>query len=198
MTKPMKIAVLFLTIISLNTHCLVSPIGFSFTSEGEYGNFPPKDWSVYGIRFNVFGAENKQVVGLDFGGYNVTTDLIAGMQMGLFNHSKKDAYFILGQFGLMNSNKGKTYALGTQFAVFSNYNKGATEIVGIQFALANVGNETSVYGWQMGVYNKAKKIVGFQMGLINYVDSLYGIQLGLLNFCNSCFIPVSPGINIGF
>jgi hypothetical protein len=189
---------LFLCILSKESFALVSPIGFSFTSEGKYGNFPPKDWSVYGLRFNFFGAENKQVVGIDIGGLNITSELFAGMQLGLINYSKKDAYIILSQLGVMNTNEGRTIAVGSQLALLSNYNKGSTDIIGIQLALANIGKSTSIYGWQLGAYNRTEKVVGFQFGIVNYAEKLHGIQIGLLNICKSCLVGVMPGINIGF
>lgn len=187
-----------LLIVSVNTFAIVSPVGFSFISKGEAGQFPAKNWSVYGLRFNIFGAEHKNVVGIDVGGYNVTNEMFGGMQVGFFNYNKKNSYIILGQLGLMNTNVGKTFALGGQIALFSNNNKGPADIVGIQAALVNIGKQTSIYGWQLGVYNRAYRVVGFQMGIINYAENLHGFQLGLLNLCKSCAIKVMPGINMGF
>lgn len=191
---------MFFTLLmsSSKIFALVSPVGFSFISKGVQGQFPPKEWSVYGLRFNIFGAEHKNVAGIDAGGYNVTNEMFAGMQVGLFNYNKKDSYFVIGQLGLMNTNVGKTFALGGQIAIFANNNKGPTDIVGIQFAMANLGKQTTIYGWQLGIYNRAARVVGFQMGLVNYAENLHGFQLGLLNMCKSCLIEIMPGINMGF
>ncbi len=183
--------------ITQQVYGYASPIGFSFTSAGEYGNFPPSDWSVYGLRFNFFGAENKRVVGLDVGGLNVTTELFTGLQLGFINRNKKDAYLILSQIGFVNINSGRTIAVGSQMG-FLNNNQGPTDIIGVQLGAVNTGKAVSVYGWQMGAYNRAEKVVGFQFGVVNYADNLYGIQLGLLNICKSCLVSAMPGINIGF
>lgn len=194
----MKFILLFALLSTQKVFGLASPIGFSFTSEGKYGNFPPKDWSVYGLRFNVFGAENKNVMGIDIGGLNMTSELFAGMQLGFINIAKKDAYIALAQIGVANVNAGRTVAVGTQLGLLFNSNQGPADIIGVQLAPVNVGKEVSIYGWQLGGFNRAKKVVGFQFGVVNYTDNLYGVQVGLVNICKSCLIGVMPGINIGF
>lgn len=197
--KNLIFLVLALLIVPQNTHAYFSPIGFSFTSKGESLNFPPKEWSVYGFRTNFFGAENKEVVGLDVGGYNLTRELMAGVQLGGVNVTEKKAYFLGAQFGLFaNINRGDTSVLGVQMSAIVNNNKGPTDIIGIQVALANVGDKTSVYGYQMAIYNRAYRVVGAQLGIVNYADNLHGVQIGLLNICKSCLIGIMPGINIGF
>ena len=198
MKKSLLILLFSLLISSTSTNAIVSPVGFSFISKGLHGQFPPIDWSVYGMRFNVFGAEHKNVVGIDVGGYNVTNELFGGMQLGLFNYNKKTSYIVLGQIGLVNTNVGKTFALGGQLGIFANNNEGPATIIGIQAAIANLGKQTTIYGWQLGVYNRAFRVVGFQFGLVNYADNLHGFQVGLLNMCKSCLIEIMPGINMGF
>ncbi|MCR9203987.1 MAG: hypothetical protein NXH75_05395 [Halobacteriovoraceae bacterium] len=198
----MKNIALFLIvflIIPINTQAYFSPLGFSFTSEGEALNFPPKDWSVYGLRTNLFGAENKEVVGFDIGGFNLTRELMAGVQFGGVNVTEKKAYILGAQFGAFaNINRGDTNILGVQISAIVNNNKGPTNIIGAQMAVANVGDKTSIYGYQLAIYNRAYRVVGAQVGIVNYADNLHGVQIGLLNICKSCLIGIMPGINIGF
>lgn len=63
-------------ILSFQTEAAWSPLGFSFTHKGDYLNFPKDDWNVYGIRTNFFGASHKKVIGLDFGGLNITKEVL--------------------------------------------------------------------------------------------------------------------------
>lgn len=182
--KSHVLKIIFLTFISFNISAAFSPIGFSFTSKGKYLNFPPQDWDVYGFRTNFFGGVNRRVVGFDVGGFNVTTEMFAGSQMGGVNVSVKDAYIVGFQTALLyNKNEGNTYVLGAQMGLFTNYNKGPATIVGAQFGLVNVGKKTNVYGVQMGAYNTANRVVGSQFGVANASNdgTIYGYQLGVYN-----------------
>ena len=197
----MKKLILFLILMysSFQASAYVSPVGFSFTHKGEGLNFPPKDWSVYGLRTNFFGAENKSVVGFDIGGLNITDELMGGVQIGGFNLNNKKSYLVGMQFGVIsNVNKGESLALGWQLAGISNHNEGAAKVIGAQMAIfANIGKKTKVYGTQLAIYNRAETVVGVQLGVVNYCDNLHGFQIGLLNVCKSCLIEIMPGVNIG-
>lgn len=191
------ITFIFLFFTSLNINAYFSPIGFSFTHEGDYLQFPKRKHDVYGFRTNLLGMENKRVVGLDVGVWNITDELFGGTQIGVVNVNRKDSYILGMQFGfILNRNDGQTRALGYQVAGIANYNPGGAQILGLQAALVNVG-KNNVYGFQLGLYNRAETIIGLQLGVVNYCENLHGIQVGLINSCKSCLISLMPGINIG-
>ncbi len=199
--KGMRKILMILSILvfcSQTAHAYFSPVGFSFTHKGVDGQFPKKDWDVYGVRVNVLSAEHRRVVGMDFGVINTTTEYFAGAALGLINANDKSTRILGLQFGLFsNYNKGDTKGLGIQGSLFSNHNKGPAHLIGMQMAIANTG-QNNIYGLQMGVYNRADRIVGLQMGVVNYCSNLHGFQIGLLNICKSCLIGIMPGVNIGF
>jgi hypothetical protein len=81
-----------------------------------------------------------------------------------------------------------------------NYNKLNADIIGFQIAgLANVnGTGSSLYGIQLGLFNKVTYAYGLQIGLINVAQNLHGIQIGLINFNDSGPFKISPLINASF
>lgn len=89
---------------------------------------------------------------------------------------------------------------GTAVSLLFNYNKVAADIIGFQIAaLANInGTGSSLYGVQLGLYNKVSNVYGIQLGLINVTQNLHGIQIGLINFNNAGPFKVSPIINAAF
>jgi len=89
---------------------------------------------------------------------------------------------------------------GTAVSLLFNYNKVAADIIGFQIAgLANInGTGSSLYGIQLGLYNKVTHAYGIQLGLINVAKNLHGIQIGLINFNESGPFKVSPIINAAF
>lgn len=186
-----------LIFLSVNICASVSPIGFGFTHKGELGQFPSEKSSVYGLRTNFFGIKNKKMVGIDFGGLNISEDLYALMQIGVVNITEKRANIFPLQVGLANYHKGTSKILGMQLGLLGNYNKKDAHIIGYQIGVLGNFGRNHVYGVQMGVYNRATRIVGLQVGIVNLCDNLHGIQLGLLNVCKSCLFSMTPGINIG-
>lgn len=198
--KPVCFSLILFTALLLSPHTLAafSPIGFSFTSEGEVGQFPHKDWSVYGVRFSAIEGTHRQVVGLDIGVLSQTTELSSGVQISVLNLNQKRTFVFGLQLGaIANNNRGPMSGFGLQMSLLSNYNKGKGHFVGVQMAASNVSHN-NVYGMQLGLYNKARRVVGFQVGVMNYCGNLHGMQIGLLNVCKSCLIGIMPGINIGF
>ncbi len=198
MVRSFALIILLITCLQPSVFGAFSPVGFSFTHKGEAGQFPHESWDVYGVRFNVLSAKHNRVVGLDMGLLSETKKLSAGVQLSGFNYNEGETRIFPLQLGLIaNNNQGSTKGLGMQASIFANYNKGPAHIIGFQMAIANVGRN-NIYGMQMGLYNRADRIVGLQLGIVNYCGNLHGVQIGLLNVCKSCLIGLMPGINIGF
>jgi hypothetical protein len=198
MLRSLVVLLLSITCLQPSIFAKFSPVGFSFTHKGEAGQFPHESWDVYGARFNLLSAKHNRVVGLDMGVLSETKKLSAGVQMSVYNLNEGETRIFPLQLGLIaNANYGGTKGLGMQASIFANYNKGPAHIVGFQMAIANLGRN-NIYGMQMGLYNRADRIVGLQLGVVNYCSNLHGVQIGLLNVCKSCLIGLMPGINIGF
>jgi hypothetical protein len=78
-------------------------------------------------------------------------------------------------------------------------NSAQSKVVGLQAALlANLSPATTIYGAQIGLYNKAQEVYGFQIGLVNSTKNLHGLQIGLVNFNETGIFGVSPVLNVGF
>lgn len=158
--------------------------------------------NVMGVRVSTYG-ENRNVYGLDLGFFgNVTTETFGGVAVaGLINSTGKEAYVILFQVaGLANLNHGKAYVTGFQIAGLANTILEDGVVRGGQIsALTNYAPKTDINGFQLGLYNRARKVSGFQVGLINYTDDLHGFQVGLVNI-NGKSTPfyIMPVLNVGF
>lgn len=189
-----SILILFTSI----TQAAVSPLGLSI---GGPVQFPPRDFDITGARVSVLYGQNRDVSGIDIGLLgNITTGKFTGLAVaGLFNNTRGQSTITGLQFaGLTNINTQKISVYGIQAALGANYNSAEATVVGLQLALANMSAFTKVYGFQVGLYNKAREVRGMQIGLINSAQNLKGIQIGLLNFHNEGFFVVSPFLNIGF
>lgn len=164
--------------------------------------FPPSDYSVTGARLNALVGKQRDVFGFDLGVIGgITDNTFTGLALsGIFNYTKGTTNAILLQgAGLTNVNTGKTSVYGVQLAGLVNMNTAESKIVGLQFAaLANVSEFTDIYGFQVGLYNRAKEVYGLQVGLVNVASNLHGIQIGLANINQQGVIKVSPFLNIGF
>lgn len=190
--------ILFSLFLSFNTNAAVSPIGIAI---GGPIQFPPNNWDVMGARVSLLYGTNRDVAGIDVGLLgNITTGKFTGAAVsGLFNYTKGMTTITgLQLAGIANINSQKTRVVGIQAALGTNYNSAESSVVGLQLALANISPSTTIYGFQVGLYNKARAVRGFQIGLINMTQNLSGIQIGLLNFYQEGFFKVSPVINIGF
>lgn len=179
-------------------HSAVSPLGVSIVDPVQ---FPPDDFDILGVRASVVYGKNRDVTGIDVGLIgNITSGKFTGAAVsGLFNSTKGQSTILGIQLaGLANFNSEKTSVYGFQIALGSNYNSAESSVVGLQFSLANISPNTTINGFQVGVYNKARTVRGLQIGLINMTQNLTGIQIGLLNFYQEGFFKVAPILNIGF
>jgi hypothetical protein len=162
--------------------------------------FPPADYAIYGFRVSALWGKHRIVDGFDFGAIgNISITSFAGIAAsGIFNLNQGSATVTgLQVAGIANMNEGKTSVLGLQVAAITNYQPAASSVTGVQLSLANVAHATNIYGFQIGLYNKALNVYGFQIGLINSTDTLHGFQLGLINFNRLGLFSVCPGINFG-
>jgi hypothetical protein len=101
--------------------------------------------------------------------------------------------------GLLGNITNQTFK-GSAVSLLFNYNKLNADIIGFQIAgLANVnGTGSSLYGIQLGLFNKVTYAYGLQIGLINVAQNLHGIQIGLINFNDSGPFKISQLINASF
>ncbi|MBC7370250.1 MAG: hypothetical protein H7326_01720 [Bdellovibrionaceae bacterium] len=186
-------------IMNVSAEAALSPISVNIAPPVQ---FPPSDFNVNGIRASVFWGRHRDVRGIDLAiGGNITEQSFTGIAVsGLFNYTKGTTDAIGMQFaGLTNINTSKTSVYGLQFALGANYNQAASEVWGVQLAaLANVAPFTDIYGFQIGLYNRAKDVYGLQIGLVNVADNLHGVQIGLANFNKKGPFEISPILNVGF
>ncbi|WP_413561219.1 LA_2272 family surface repeat-containing protein [Bdellovibrio sp. HCB209] len=194
------LATLFLSVLLLTStsQAAFTPLGVSIAPPVQ---FPPRDFSITGVRLNVLWGHHRDVYGFDLGVLgNITDQDFVGVGLaGGFNATYGSTTIIgLQLAGLGNYNQQKTTVVGLQAALFMNYNVAESSVSGVQLALANISPATSVYGVQLGVYNKARAVYGLQVGLVNMADNLHGVQIGLVNFNNTGPFKVSPLLNVGF
>lgn len=163
--------------------------------------FPPADFSVTGARVSLGYGHHRDVFGIDLGLLgNITDQRFVGIAAsGLFNITHGNTTAIgLQLAGIANVNSQKTNVYGVQAALMSNWNEAESSVTGLQLSVANVSPNTKIYGFQAGIYNKARSVYGIQFGLINIANDLHGIQIGLVNFNATGIFAVSPIINVGF
>lgn len=88
------------------------------------------------------------------------------------------------------------------------------DLRGVQLALVSANVDGTATGLQCGnlinraaavtgaqiaaLFNYALRVTGVQLSLVNYAEDLEGVQLGLVNINRSGWVPVLPGINVGF
>ncbi len=177
---------------------------------------------VYGFRWNIVYGKNKNVSGMDIGGYNAVDGVQKGIQCGLFNFSKDARGMDVGLMNYSFAQKGFYLGLvnhseadvsGIQAAFFFN---SATVMNGFQIHAGILGNTAAdVMGGQVDLsvpllgFNYADSVQGIQLDVFgfNFVNGdvqgvqiapyntareVFGIQLGLFNFCEKMH-----GIQIG-
>lgn len=137
-----------------------STLGFSLFNPIQY---PNRDVSIRGMRFNAFYGRNKDLMGLDLGvlspiTINTLSGQLIGGQVGFYNEVGKNSYGF--QWGFIN------------FAM--------DDFTGIQFSVGNITGKTT-RGSQIGFINRSGTLVGLQLGVFNYADHLKGIQIGFSN-----------------
>lgn len=163
--------------------------------------FPPDDYGVTGARFSLLWGNHRDVYGLDIGAIgNITQQDFVGIAVsGIFNHTRGQTTILgLQLAGVTNLNYQKTNVYGIQAALGFNRNVAESSVTGLQLALANLSDHTTVNGFQVGVYNRAKVVNGLQLGVVNVADNLRGLQIGLVNFHHSGLFKISPILNVGF
>lgn len=191
-------SILFAVLLISTAHAAVSPLGISIIDPVQ---FPPSDFDIMGARASVVYGKNRDVTGLDLGLIgNITTGKFSGAAVsGVFNSTKGQSTILGFQLaGLGNFNSEKISVYGIQAALVSNYNSAESSVTGLQFSLANISANTTINGFQVGLYNKARSVRGLQIGLINMTQNLSGIQIGLLNFYQEGFFKIAPILNVGF
>ena len=176
----------------------ISPISVGIVPPVQ---FPPEDFTVTGIRVSAIFGQHRHVYGIDVGAIgNITTQDFGGIAVsGIFNRTMGTTTIIGAQLaGIANVNSQKTSVVGVQAALV-NSNSAVSSIVGLELGpLANLSEHTKIYGFQVGLYNKADEVYGFQIGLLNMVSSMHGLQIGLVNINEKGLFKVCPIINFGF
>lgn len=177
----------------------VSPLSIAIVPPLQ---FPSDEFTVTGLRLSALWGRHRDVYGFDFGVIgNITEQTFTGVGVsGLFNmNSGSTTILALQAAGLANYSTQKTEVYGLQIAGGMNWVTAESRVVGLQAAI--IGNQspnTTIYGAQIGLYNRARTVYGFQIGLVNFAKDLHGIQIGLMNFNETGIFGVSPLINAGF
>jgi hypothetical protein len=133
------------------------------------------DTSITMFRLNTVYGFNKDVSGLDLGGFGRVSGKFTGWQNNIVNVVNGDLRGL--QIGIYNES-GDSKAL--------------------QVGILNTSKKT--VGWQIGIINHASDINGMQFGLLyNTADALKGLQIGLLNM-NWSGKPITflPIVNFAF
>ena len=133
----------------------------------------PEQTKVMGLRLNVAGSDNHEVMCVDIGLVS-KADRMDAIQLNLAN--RVDAEFTGISAGLFNQ-------MGS--------------VAGLQAGLFNnVAHDMN--GFQFGLFNVADDVAGFQVGLINRTVSMRGVQIGLVNLIESGPVTFFPILNAAF
>ena len=156
-------------------------------------SFPPEDWSVVGLRFNLFAGRHRDVWGIDVGGLgNELTGALTGLQgAGIWNRvgEAPAAIQAAGIANLCERDFSGVQAAGV-------YNWTGEEFTGVQVGLLNrTGGLTGV---QAGLYNAADHGAGLQIGLLNTARALSGVQIGVANVNTGSTLGFFPLVNMAF
>ena len=135
--------------------------------------------NVYGLEFDVFEGENRNVYGVDIAGIFATTiNDVTGIQTG----------------GVTSVTMGTM--TGAQISGLLNL---AGKTKGIQ--ISGLGNfvEKKLTGIQASVFsNRADQVKGMQIGISNNCKKMKGVQIGLFNRIDNGILPFFPIINMNF
>lgn len=201
MTRFKAFSILFVAMFFLFTgeaKASISPVSIAIIPPVQ---FPPNSFSIVGVRASALWGRHRDIYGFDFSAVgNITEQDFVGVgASGVFNWTQGQTTILgLQLAGVLNLNTDKTKVYGLQVALGANSNTAASKVVGLQVSMANLGKHTNIYGFQVGLYNRALNVYGIQVGIVNYATSLHGIQIGLINFHHKGTVSVSPIINIGF
>jgi len=145
------------------------PIGSAGINSINYSN---------NVSINILYGFNNGVSGLEMGSLlNYNRGVVKGLQMsGILNLNRKNSTgFLLS--GISNFCQDST--LGVFISGGFNYSEKNSK--GLQLATVNIV-ASDFKGFQLGVFNYAKKLKGVQLGVINYVvDGKDGLPIGLFN-----------------
>lgn len=182
-----------------NAASAVSPLAVAIVPPVQ---FPSDEFSITGLRVSALWGHHRDLYGVDLGVLgNITDQTFTGIGLsGLANMTHGMTTIIaLQAAGLANVNTQKTDVYGVQVSGGINWNSAQSKVVGLQLAiLSNLSPNTTVYGAQIGIYNRAQEVYGFQIGLVNFTKNLHGIQIGLINFNETGIFGVSPILNAGW
>lgn len=156
-------------------------------------SLPPENWSVVGLRINLFAGRQRNLWGIDAGGLgNILDGSLTGIQgAGLWNQVG-EAPAALQSAGIANLCERDFCGIQTA----GIYNWTGEEFMGLQVGLLNrVGGLT---GLQVGLYNGADHGCGLQIGLINVARALEGVQIGLANVNEQSPLEFFPVMNMAF
>ena len=162
-------------------------------SIGPGVSLPFDDWSVVGLRLNLFAGRHRDVWGIDAGGLgNEVTGHLTGVQgAGIWNHvGQADAAIQLAGI----ANLCERDFNGLQSAGIYNWAGGT--MTGLQVALVNRAGGFA--GLQLGLFNAVDNGGGVQIGLFNTARALAGVQIGLVNVNENSTVPFLPVINMAF
>lgn len=164
-----------------------------------------KDESISKFSFNLLGAINQDVTGLDLSlvGLRTVEGDFKGQHLSLIPIEKFTVKGDLngGSFSLWNDIEGTVN--GSVFGLFNTIN----DANGGAGGLVNLvkGNATSTFGFvsivdgtvnkQFGFINRAESVSGVQFGFINSTRNLDGVQIGLVNHATNGVLPVLPLVN---
>lgn len=156
-------------------------------------SLPFDDWSVLGLRLNLFAGRHRDVWGIDAGGLgNVVTGHLTGLQgAGIWNRvGQADA--AIQSAGIANLCERDFN--GLQSAGIYNWTGGT--MTGVQMALVNRAGGFA--GLQVGLFNSVDNGGGVQIGVLNMARALEGLQIGLLNVNENSTVPFFPIANLAF
>jgi hypothetical protein len=179
-------------------HAAVTPLSVAIVPPVQ---FPASDFTITGLRLSLLWGHHRDLYGLDLGVLgNITDQAFTGAAFsGVFNATHGPTTILgLQAAGLANINTEKTNVYGLQMALGLNSNTAQSTVAGLQLAIANHSPFTSVYGAQIGIYNRAQDVYGLQIGLVNVASSLHGVQIGLANFNAKGPFAISPILNVGW
>lgn len=161
--------------------------------------------SISKFSFNLLGAKNNNVKGLDLSllGVRTVEGDFTGQHLSLIPIEKFTVKGNLngGSFSLWNDIEGTVNGsvLGLVNTI-NDVNGGASGLVNLV-----KGNAVSTFGLinmvdgivnkQFGLFNRADTVSGVQIGLINSTRQLDGVQIGLVNHATNGVLPILPLIN---
>lgn len=156
-------------------------------------SLPFDDWSVMGLRLNLFAGRHRDVWGIDVGGLgNEVTGHLTGLQgAGIWNRiGQADA--AIQSAGIANLCERDFD--GLQSAGIYNWTGGT--MTGVQLAFVNRAGGFA--GLQVGLFNSVDNGGGVQIGVLNMARALEGLQIGLLNVNENSTVPFFPIANFAF